>query len=462
MAFTPHTKQDIEAMLETLGVKHCHELFDEIPSHLFIDKLEAIAHSQSEMQVKQNITSLHNNLINPVNFQGAGAYEHHIPAAVWDITSRGEFLTAYTPYQAEASQGSLQLIYEYQTMIASLTGMEVANASVYDGATALAEAIFVAIRANKKSKSKHILVLGTLHPRYFETLTTLTQFQNITLTQIPFDLKTGTCDNNALSAFDKQDITALVIQQPNYFGQLESVQAFTQWANDHHVLSIACVNPTTLGLLTAPGNYTEQGVDIVCGEGQPLGIPLASGGPYFGFLCCKKAYVRHMPGRIVGRSIDNQNKPCYTLTLQAREQHIRRSKATSNICTNQGLLVTAATIYMSLLGPIGLKQVASHCHANTKALAASLRAIPGVTQKFQGPFFHETVLSFPKEINLPVLLDSLRLKYNLLGGILLAPDFPALENCLLVCATETKTEQHIEQYQQALLQLTPNKEYKTW
>jgi len=278
-------------------------------------------------------------------FLGAGAYEHHIPAAVWDLANRGEFLTAYTPYQAEASQGTLQLIYEFQTMIARLTGMEVANASVYDGATALAEAMLMAVRANKSNKSKKIVVAGNLNPRYLAVCRSIVTNQGLELESLPIDSSSGTVSTDDLSALT--DAAALVISYPNFFGGLDPVDGLTDAAAAAGALVIGVVNPTAMALLRPPGCWGERGADIVVGEGQPLGIPLASGGPYLGFMCCRKAYVRQMPGRIIGRTLDQTGQPGYALTLQAREQHIRRSKATSNICTNQGLLVTAATIYLS-------------------------------------------------------------------------------------------------------------------
>lgn len=447
MPFIPHTQQETEEMLAAIGASEINQLFDEIPENIRIHDLPGIPETLSELEVTRLMKSRAAQDEAGLCFIGAGAYEHHIPAAIFDLISRGEYLTAYTPYQAEASQGTLQLIYEYQTMMAQLTGMDVSNASLYDGASALAEAIFMAIRLNKKSTSKRILLPASVHPHYRETVKALVQPQDILLTALPFDPATGRIDMEALKVLEDQDISALVISQPNFFGVLEDGDALTHWAKAHDILVIAVVNPTSLALLKAPGEWGEMGVDIVCGEGQPLGVPLASGGPYFGFLACKQAHVRQMPGRIVGRTTDVDGKPGFTLTLQAREQHIRRSKATSNICTNQGLLVTAATIYMSLLGAEGIRRVAATSHENTVTLRNLLAEIEGVDTVFSQPIFHECVL----RLNQPVkkVLEKLA-EMGVQGGLDLTPYYPELGNALLVCATETKTKEDLQIYASAL------------
>jgi glycine dehydrogenase subunit 1 len=376
-----------------------------------------------------------------LNFIGAGAYEHHIPAAVWELVSRGEFYSAYTPYQAEASQGTLQLLYEYQTMMASLTGMDVSNASLYEGASGLAEAVLMAVRAHKKAR--RVLVPKTVHPVYRQVMHAIVRNQNIELIELPYDAKGGHTPLEALKAHAGSELAALVIPQPNFFGVLEDVDELTDWAHANGAYAIALVNPTSLALLKAPGEWGTKGADIAVGEGQPLGIPLSSGGPYFGFMCCQDALVRQMPGRIIGRTVDKDGKPGFTLTLQAREQHIRRSKATSNICTNQGLMVTAATIYMSLLGPDGLERVAAACHANTNALVAKLTAIKGVTRVFERPVFHESVLRLDTLVQ-----DTLRAleAQGIVGGYDLTEHYPELGNAVLTCATETRTAEDIDQY----------------
>ncbi|KTD17741.1 aminomethyl-transferring glycine dehydrogenase subunit GcvPA [Legionella jordanis] len=450
MPYIPHSKADTEAMLESIGVEKIEQLFDEIPQSLLYGELKNIPEGLSEMAMLKEAQKLAHKNQSGICFLGAGSYEHHIPAAVWDIASRGEFLTAYTPYQAEASQGTLQLLYEFQTMIAELTGLDVANASMYDGASALAEAVLMAVRLNKKSKSNRVLVTGTLHPLYRETLETIVRTQHIEVTTLPFDLEAGISSMTELAKFNNDDITALVIPQPNFFGCLELVDELSNWAYAHGAISIACVNPTSLALLNPPGEWGEHGVDIACGEGQPLGAPIASGGPYFGFLSTRLQYVRQMPGRLIGQTVDKEGKPGFSLTLQAREQHIRRGKATSNICTNQGLLVTAATIYMSLLGAEGLFEVARQCHLNTQKLKTMLLAIKGVEAVFTAPSFHEMVLKLSQPAD-EVLLK-LR-QYGIIGGYALESHFPQLKNCILICATEMRTPDEMQHYVDSLKQI---------
>jgi len=447
MPFIPHTEAEITEMLAVIKANKVEDLFSEIPKNLRVDELKKIPEGLTEMEATRLMQMRAEQNRNGLCFLGAGAYEHHIPAAVWDITTRGEFMTAYTPYQAEASQGTLQLIYEYQTMIASLTGMEVSNASLYDGASALAEAVLMAVRSNKHSKSHRVLIPGNLHPHYRQTVQSVMRQEHIELVEIPFCNESGNVIPESLAKFAKEDITAIVVQHPNFFGIVEEVDALTNWAHNNNALVIAVTNPTSLALFKEPGKWGTKGADIVCGEGQPLGVPLASGGPYFGFMCCKQEFVRQMPGRIVGRTVDLDGKEGFALTLQAREQHIRRSKATSNICTNQGLLVTAATIYMSILGPEGLRRVAMASHANTRLLVEKLTQIKGVELVFNRPYFHEVVLRFPQPVK--KVLEQLALA-GIQGGYDLSQYYPELGNALLICATETKTENDIEKYQQVL------------
>jgi glycine dehydrogenase subunit 1 len=439
--FIPHTEADVKAMLKSIGVKSIDALFDEIPEKLRAGKLTQVPEGLSEMDVGRLMQGRANQDGAYLNFIGAGAYEHHIPAAVWEITTRGEFYSAYTPYQAEASQGTLQLLYEYQTMMASLTAMDVSNASLYDGASGLAEAVLMAVRAHKQARK--ILMPSTVHPIYRRVVHAIVANQNIELVEIPHDNEGGHTIPESLKTYEGGEFAALVIPQPNFFGVLEEVDALTDWAHAHNMLAIGLVNPTALALLTPPGNWGEKGADIAVGEGQPLGAPLSSGGPYYGFLCCKQALVRQMPGRIIGRTVDKDGKSGFTLTLQAREQHIRRSKATSNICTNQGLVVAASTIYMALLGPEGLERVARASHANTLALVERLTAIKGVMRVFNRPVFHETLL----RLDAPVV-DTLRAleAQGILGGYDLSEHYPHLGQSLLVCATETRTREDIEQY----------------
>lgn len=447
MPFIPHTEQDVRAMLDTIGVDSIEALFDEIPTELKAKGLEQVLPALNEMAAGRLMSERAQQDGQPLCFIGAGAYDHHIPAAVWEIVTRGEFYSAYTPYQAEASQGTLQLIYEFQSMIAGLTGMEAANASLYDGASALAEAVLMAIRANRKSKSKRILMPSTVHPAYRATVDTIVRNQQVECEILPYCSETGVTLLEELAEYDGQDFAAIVIPQPNFFGRLEEVDALTDWAHERNILVIGVVNPIAIAVIKPPGEWGTHGADIACGEGQPLGVPLASGGPYLGFMACKKAHVRQMPGRIVGRTVDSEGKPGFTLTLQAREQHIRRSKATSNICTNQGLIAAAATVHMALMGPEGLERVAASSHAHTRQLLDKLTAIDGVEPVFNGPVFHEAVirLSIPVDEALRALAAR-----NLLGGYALAQEYPELEGCLLICATETRGDEDIAAYAEHL------------
>jgi glycine dehydrogenase subunit 1 len=447
MAFIPHTDADVAAMLAAIGARSIEDLFAEIPPNLRVSSLAGVPEALNEMEIGRLMSERAAQDGTPLSFLGAGAYEHHIPAAVWAITTRGEFYSAYTPYQAEASQGTLQMIYEFQTMIARLTGMEVANASMYDGASATAEAALMAVRANRKSKSARILVPTTLHPHYRRVAVAMASNQGLRFEELPYCTVEGVTLPASLGRYAGEDVTALLIQQPNFFGRLEDVDALTDWAHAHGVLVIAVVNPTSLAVLKPPGQWGTRGADIAVGEGQPLGVPLSSGGPYLGFMSTRVEHVRQMPGRIVGRTLDTAGQPGFTLTLQAREQHIRRARATSNICTNQGLLMTAATIYLSLMGPQGLSRTAAAAHARTRELVAALTRVPGVRLAFAGPYFHEAVLQLDRPV-VPVL-RALATR-GILGGLDLSGYYPELGNGLLVCATETKTGADIERYRGAL------------
>ena len=447
MPFIPHTEHEVREMLDALGVERIEDLFDEIPASLRNASLEEIPQGMGEMEVAQLMRRRAAQDEQPVCFIGAGAYDHHVPAAVWELTTRGEFYSAYTPYQAEASQGTLQLLYEFQTMMSELTGLYASNASLYDGATALAEAVLMAVRANRKVKGKRVLIPASVHPAYRRVVETIVANQGIELVEAPLDDTVGRVDPDALGRLEAEGLTAVVVPQPNYFGALEEVDQLTDWAHGLGALVIAVCNPVSLAVLTPPGEWGQSGADIACGEGQPLGLPLASGGPYFGFMTTRRDYVRQLPGRIVGRTVDADGRTGYTLTLQAREQHIRRSKATSNICTNQGLMVTAATIHLSLLGAEGLARVAAVSHERTRELVQKLTAIEGVERLFDGPFFHEVPIRIPApaEEVLPQLAHR-----GILGGHDLSREFPQWGPALLVCATETRSSAEIDQFAAAL------------
>jgi glycine dehydrogenase subunit 1 len=424
-------------MLEAIGADSIEELFDEIPNELRIEHLDVIPEALSEMEISRLMRERAARDGTPLCFIGAGAYEHHIPTAVWDIATRGEYYSAYTPYQAEASQGTLQTIYEYQTMITGLTALDVSNASLYDGASGLAEAALMAVRANRKVKSGLVLLAPGVNPVYEKVAVAIAGGQGLKFEWLPQDAGTGNVAFDDLP--EGSNPVAVVMQQPTFPGTLEDVDRLTDWAHAQGALAIGIANPTSLALMKAPGHWGAEGVDIACGEGQPFGVPMSSGGPYFGYMTCRQQHVRQMPGRIVGRTTDLDGKPGFALTLQAREQHIRRTKATSNICTNQGLMVTAATIYMSLLGFDGIKRVAKRSHANTTRLVEGLCAVDGIERLYDGPYFHEVALKLDRPVA-PVLATLA--ERNILGGYDLT-DY-ADTDALLVCATETKTDGDID------------------
>ena len=444
-------------MLADIGADSVEELFDEIDPRLRQADFSALPEGESEMAMLAELTARARRDETGPCFLGAGCYDHHIPAAVWDIAGRGEFLTAYTPYQAEASQGTLQLIYEYQSMMAALTGMEVSNASVYDGGSALAEAVLMAVRTRKRGRRAaasdevvRVAAPGACHPLYLDAARSIVRNQGIDLVETDFGFD-GAASLNDLDARTKYgDFAAVVVQQPNFLGVIEPVDELVAWADDHGASTIAVVNPVALGLLKPPGQWNGGGVDIACGDGQPLGVPMASGGPSFGFLCARQRHVRQLPGRLVGRTVDSAGKPGFTLTLQAREQHIRRGKATSNICTNQGLLVTAATIHMALLGPQGLRAAASACHERTRELVAALTSIEGVKRRFAAPFFHECVLDVGRAAD---IVASALAEAGVVGGLPLGRYVPGLDHCLLVCATEKRTAADIALFKDALTEI---------
>ncbi len=451
MPYIPHTPDEVEAMLSAIGADSIEQLFDEIPASLRCDGLAKIPLGQTEMELSRVLAERAAMDGTPLCFAGGGAYEHHIPAAVWEIATRGEFYSAYTPYQAEASQGTLQVVYEFQSMIASLTGMDVSNASLYDGASGLAEAVLMAVRANRKAKSKRILMPASVAPVYRQVVETIVKNQGITLELVELDRNSGTIDKDRLYK-NAEPFAALVLPMPNYLGSLEEVHELTDWAHEQDGLVIGLVNPVALALLEAPGSWGENGADIAVGEAQSLGAPLASGGPYVGFMACTQKLVRQMPGRIVGRTVDLEGKPGFTLTLQAREQHIRRSKATSNICTNQGLLATAVTLYLALMGADGLQRVARQCLINTRKLADLVEQIPGIELPFGKTVFHEFVIRVNGSIE--QLLEKCA-EQDIVAGIDISRHYSSRDNeqLLLICVTETKTDSDLQYFAATLEQI---------
>ena len=448
MPYIPHTPNEVREMLKTVGAESLDALFDEIPKNLLLNGTDSLPRPLTEIEIDRLMRSRAAMDDDVLCFAGGGTYQHYVPSVVWDIATRGEFYSSYTPYQAEASQGTLQLLYEYQSMMASLMEMDVSNASLYDGASALGEAILMAVRANRRATSRKVLVPRTVDPAYRKTAHTLTKGQGIELVDLDFDPDRGTIPADHTIFTEKEaDYAALVVPLPGYFGTLEDVHQLTDWAHSRNMLVIAQVNPLAVSILSPPGEWGKTGADIACGSGQPLGVPMSSGGPSIGFLCCRQDIVRQMPGRIVGRTVDVDGKDGFALTLQAREQHIRRSKATSNICTNQGLIATVATIFMSLMGPSGLKKMAALSHSNTAQLVDSLASLPGVEQVFDGPVFHEAVLRLPKP---PGDVLAALARKRITGGVDVSRNYPELGNALLVCATEIRTAEEIDRFTKAI------------
>jgi len=443
--FIPHTKAETEEMLKSIGVSSLAELFADVPEKYRFPKLD-LPSGVTEMEVLSEITdySQANEPVSElVSFLGAGAYNHYIPAAIDSLLRRSEFYTAYTPYQPEISQGTLQAVFEFQTLIANLTGMEASNASHYDGATATAEAGVMAYH-HFRGKRTRVILSPAVHPQYREVLCSyLCNYENISIETSgkengPLE------DPSALIPLIDDQTALVVVQYPDFFGRIYDYKALADRVHEKGALLAVVANPTALGLIKAPGEF---GADIVVGEGQPLGIPLSFGGPYLGFFATKKELVRKMSGRLVGETTDAQGRRGYVLTLTAREQHIRREKATSNICTNQGLMALAATIYLSLLGKNGLKQVANLCYQKAHYAAQQISKIPGYEIVNKEPFFHEFVVKCPKpvaEIN-DELLDS-----SFLGGYDLSIDYPQLKNHMLVAVTEMNYKEDIDAFAELL------------
>ena len=379
-----------------------------------------------------------------VCFLGAGSYDHFIPAVVDQLAARGEFFTAYTPYQAEASQGTLQATFEYQTLITQLTGMDVSNASLYDGGSAVAEAVLMALAITKRFG--RVVVAESVHPEYRQILSTFLDHLEPEVVTVP--APGGAVTAKSLAEAVTGDTAAVVLQYPNVFGQLEEMESLVEAAHAKGALVIVSVDPISLGLLRRPADY---GADIVVAEGQGLGNPMSYGGPYLGIMACREEYLRKMPGRIVGQTTDRHGKRCWVLTLQTREQHIRREKATSNICTNQGLLALRSSIYLAAMGPSGLRQAAELSTRKAHYAAERLAGVPGLSLAFSGPFFKEFVVRTSR--NAPAVLAELgRLGYH--GGIALGRWYPHLADCILIAVTEKRTREEIDglaaAYEQAL------------
>jgi glycine dehydrogenase subunit 1 len=431
-------------MLDTIGVKSLEDLFKDVPKkHRFPTLNLPPALTEMEAAVELGELSLGNENIRTdlVSFLGAGAYNHYIPAAVEAILRRGEFYTSYTPYQPEISQGTLQSTFEYQSLMVALTGMEVSNASHYDGATAVAEAVNMAY-AQFRGKRTKVVISPAVNPQYRATLRTYVQ--NLGVEVVGDDQKAGS--NGQPTGIRPEGLiplvdagTALVIvQYPDFFGRIFDLYALIEAAHAQGALVCVAANPIALGLLKTPG---EMGADMVVGEGQPLGIPLSYGGPYLGFFTTRKQYVHKMAGRLVGETVDNRGQRAYVLTLTSREQHIKRERATSNICTNEGLLALAAAVYLSLLGQTGLRQVAELCTSKAHYAAEKIVKVPGYSLCFDAPFFHEFSVCCPKPV---AEINAHLLEHGFLGGYDLGQDYPALKDTMLLAVTEMNTKDEID------------------
>jgi glycine dehydrogenase subunit 1 len=444
--YTPHTPQEIEEMLRVIGVNTIEDLFVKVPErHRFpeLDLPEALTEMEASSEL-QEIASANASTDDFVSFLGAGAYNHYIPAAVDMMLRRGEFYTAYTPYQPEVSQGTLQAIFEFQSLMAELTGMDISNASHYDGATAAAEAANLAYHFFR-GKRKKVLVSRAVNPQYRETIRTYMQGLDDVLVEGD-DAETG-FDPDMQSFIEKIDNnTAIVIvQYPDFFGRIIDYTKLVEVAHQQGALVAFVFNPTALGLLKPPGEFD---VDIAVGDGQPLGIPLSYGGPYLGIFTTKDKYVRKLAGRLVGETEDEEGQRAYVLTLTAREQHIRREKSTSNICTNQGLMALAATVYLSLLGKSGFKQVANLCYQKAHYAAEKIADLPGYELAFPDrPFFHELVIKTPKPAD--EIIHHLQ-EHWILAGYDLSQTYSEMQNHILVAVTEKISKYDIDEFVEAL------------
>lgn len=442
MNYVPHTSEDRSEMLKTIGVSSVDELFSDVPSQVKLDRKLNLPPAMSEFQLMKYMSDLagkNTTTDRMVSFLGAGVYDHYVPSVVKHIISRSEFYTSYTPYQAEVSQGMLQSIFEYQTLMCELTAMDISNASLYDGATAIAEAAMMASRLTRKQE---VIISQAVHPDYRRTLRTYAHNLELNVTEVPF--KDGSTDIKAIRDLVSDSTACVILQSPNFFGCIENMALAAEAAHEKKALFVACVDPISLGIIAPPGEY---GADIAVGEAQGLGIPMGFGGPHLGFMTCRKEHMRQMPGRVAGETHDNQGRRGYLLTLQAREQHIRRDRATSNICSNQALCALAATVYLSWLGKQGIKEVAEQCVAKAHYACEKLSEIPGFERKHSAPFFKEFAVKTP--VNPEILCKGL-LEANILGGLPLGRFYSGLSDSMLVAVTEKRTKEEIDALCRAL------------
>ncbi len=446
--FIPHTDADRKAMLDAVGVEKMEDLFKDVPSQHRFPALN-LPPAMSEMEVArelQEISMANESVFDLACFLGAGVYNHYVPAAVDAIIRRGEFLTAYTPYQPELSQGTLQAIFEYQSNIAALTGMEISNASHYDGATAVAEAVNMAL-ANFRGKRNKVILSPALHPQYRQTVRTYAEGSSVVFTgdDAGSDLQASP---EGLATLIDNDTALVVVQYPDFFGRIYDYTKLAEIAHAEGALIAISINPISLGLLKPPG---LMNADIVTGEGQPLGIPLSFGGPYLGLFATRTQYVRKMAGRLAGETVDNRGQRAYVLTLTAREQHIRRERATSNICTNQGLMALASTVYMSLLGKNGLRQVAELCYHKAHYAANAIARLAGFSLWSASPFFNEFVVTTPRPV---AEINDHLLEHDILGGYDLSLDYPGLASHMLLAVTEMNNREEIDRLVETLAEVS--------
>ena len=448
MRYIPNSPEERAEMLSIVGLNSAEELFDSIPSDILLREHLRTPAALSEMELLARFEELavRNRAARQPSFLGAGAYSHYSPTIVDHLISRSEFFTAYTPYQPEISQGTLQAIFEFQTLVCQITGMDVANASMYDGSTALAEAVLMAQRITRRSR---VIVSSAVHPEYLQVADTYVQHAGIELQRLDFDAESGQADADALNALDDQ-AGALVVQSPNFFGCIEDVRALGERAHAVGALLIVVVTEAiSLGVLRSPG---ANGADIVVAEGQSFGVPLSYGGPYVGLFATLDKYARQIPGRLVGEAVDKQGRRGFVLTLATREQHIRREKATSNICTNEGLIALAATIYMETMGRRGISEVAGQCAQKAAYAARRIAEIEGFTLPFSAPRFNEFVVRAPVEAS--ELLARLGREKAITGGLALSRYYADRPNDFLVCVTETNSRQEIDALVDGLTALT--------
>ena len=438
MRYIPNSPEERVEMLEIVGLKSADELFRSIPADVQLNRALKITEPLAESEVISAMEAFadRNTASKKTSFLGAGVYSHFSPTIVDYLIQRSEFFTSYTPYQPEISQGTLQYIFEFQTLVAQLTGMEVANASMYDGSTSMAEAFLMAQRVTRRDK---IVIAETVHPEYLEVGKTYTQHGDLTIETVHFDKETGRVLDAELNKLDDKT-AAFVVQSPNFFGCVEDLTILAEKAHAVGALFIVVFTEAiSLGLLKTPG---ECGADIVVGEGQSFGIPMSYGGPHLGLFACKEKYVRNMPGRLAGIAYDKNGNRGFVLTLATREQHIRREKATSNICTNQGLIALAATIYMEAMGKKGLQEVAMQNAQKTAYAKKKIAEVEGFELPFSSPTFNEFVVRAPK--NASEILESLRKGKNTIGGLALSKYYSENDNDFLVCVTETNTKAQID------------------